>query len=216
MMPMQKTGRLVLCSLVLQGCSTVTAMAAQGQALEQPVLELVKTNKYAYEGDYQIGEFSGLWKRKAAGDGLAKNLADFDGHVRFTLRDPVLEGQLEITCNLREAALELLADGSHFPAYGCDFLINGETFPARFEVQQSAGNGLMLGEIALDRVILNLLQIQPQGEFPMFLFTLEGRRLGLVSFDETTTVRFYEEVSLAVRRAVMTTVLALDLLRKPA
>jgi hypothetical protein len=206
---MNRSGRLVLCSLVMQGCSAVSAMdGATGNG--ELLLE-----KAAFEptaGEYRIGEFSGHWQRHATGNGLAGHLDAFDGQVQFTLQDPVLESALDITCNLQEAALRLTGDSGSVISYGCDFLVDGRRIPARFELQQLSAGGVLLGEIALDRVIVGLLQLKTQGGVPAFLFTMEGRRLGLVSFEGQTRVHFYEEAPLAARRAVVATVMAMDLL----
>jgi hypothetical protein len=103
-----------------------------------------------------------------------------------------------VLCSLRDAT-DALTTESGAPAWDCDFMVNGRPVPAG---------------VALESEFVDLMQDKSQDRLPMFLFTLEGRRLGLASFEGSTTLQFFEQADPDIHWAVESTVRALENLRQ--
>jgi hypothetical protein len=103
-----------------------------------------------------------------------------------------------VLCSLRDGT-GAMATESGLPAWGCDFMVNGKAIPA---------------DKVLDRNIADMMQPKSDGRLPLFLFTLEGRRLGLASFEGSTRLQFFEQADPDIHWAVENTVKALEILRQ--
>ena len=154
------------------------------------------------------------------------------GYTNFTMRGPAISDQIEVKCDMRENNITL-GDVSFTPkkmAYGCDFTANGYPFPARFELQEvREGLGGALnkkerrGEIALDRVILQIQSVHKLEGSPFemaspigYVFLLNGQPVGAVELNGTPVAFLPVTDDVALRRAVITGATALALFWDPA
>lgn len=184
-------------------------------------------------GNYAVGPYSGQFARSEG------RLAFFDpllelrgGSTKFSLQGGELEGVIDAKCIMRERAITI-GDISFKPkkmAYGCDFLHDGRTFPARFELQEiSEGVGGMLskrerrGEIAMDRAIIQIRSshrivgsafdsASPIG----YVFEANGVPVGAVDINGAPVLTMNASTDLAQRRAMLVSALALSVFWDPA
>jgi hypothetical protein len=154
------------------------------------------------------------------------------GYTRYTMRGPSISDEIGVDCNMREINLTL-GDAAFTPtkmAFGCDFTANGLPFPARFELQEiREGLGGMLnkkerrGEIALDRVILEIRSVHKLVGTPIemaspigYVFLKDGQPVGAVELNGTPQVKLPVTDDVALRRAVITGAVTLALFWDPA
>ncbi len=184
-------------------------------------------------GAYLAGPYSGQFARSET------RLAFFDplfemrgGSTKFTLQGGELEGVFDAKCTMRERAITL-GDISFKPkkmAYGCDFLHEGRTFPARFELQEiSEGVGGMLskrerrGEIAMDRAIVQIRSSHRivgsafDSAAPIgYVFEADGVPIGAVDINGAPVLTMNASSDIAQRRAMLVSALALSIFWDPA
>ena len=184
-------------------------------------------------GSYAAGPYSGSFARSET------RLAFFDpmvelrgGTTKFNLQGGELEGVIDAKCTMRERAITI-GDISFKPkkmAYGCDFLHEGRSFPARFELQEiSEGLGGMLskrerrGEIAMDRSVIQIRSshrmvgsafdsASPIG----YVFEAHGVPVGAVDINGAPVLTMNASTDLAARRAMLVSALALSIFWEPA
>lgn len=185
------------------------------------------------KGQYVAGAFRGSFFRSS--DRLAffgDFIEELSGKVEFTLAGPKIEGALEINCRMRERAINIgiMNFKPERMAYRCAFTHNGNSIPARFEIQENrrglAGNILKeerRGEIALDRVILQIVSVHQLHGTPLvqaspigYRFELDGVAVGSVEINGKPVIRILPGTDEATRRAITAASIALGVFWDPA
>jgi len=183
-------------------------------------------------GTFRVGEHGGSFRRAES------RLQFFDvldlraGSASYVLTGPLVEGQIEANCKMRERLLNLgdftvLAQPM---AYGCDFTVNGRTFPARFEIQEARSGltGALMkaerrGEIALDRVILQIQSVHDLEGSPLqlatpigYVFLLAGQPVGAIELNGVPRLLLPLGDDVPLQRAVIAAGIALAVFWDPA
>lgn len=229
-----RAGLSGLTAVLLVSCGVL-----QPAQMQLPDSLIQRTTEYAVtdmgggtRGNYRIGEHSGTFKRSETRLQFF-DIAEFRaGGADFTLSGPLIEGQIEAHCKMRERLLNL-GDFSFTTkpmAYGCDFTVNKRSFPARFEIQEASTGiaGALLknerrGEIAIDRVILQLQSVHRVVGSPLQLanpigyeISLNGDVIAAVELNGTPRVWLPTHTDIPTQRAVVAAAMALAVFWDPA
>ncbi|MBB3764258.1 VV20781 family protein [Sphingomicrobium lutaoense] len=223
---------LIAATLALGGCASLQPAQMQlpsslaGQSAE-PVLGIDGWT----HGRFRFAGYSGGYERSET------RLRFFNAdrraaHADFTIEGPMLSGMVDARCRMRERALTLgSASFVTSPmAYRCDFLVDGRSFPARFELQESAdGIGGMLaqherrGEIALGGEILAFRSVHGVKGSPLttetpigYLFYRDGEPVGAIELNGTPRLISAPALDPGVKRTMAIASMALALLWDPA
>lgn len=183
-------------------------------------------------GSYRVGEYSGSFRRSESRLQFFDVLDLRSGSASFSLAGPLVEGQIEADCRMRERIINIgiVSFTPKRMAYGCDFTVNGRSFPARFEIQEAReglAGALMKterrGEVALDRVILQIHSVHDlEGSaFPLatpigYVFRLDGEAVGAIELNGIPRLFLPRSDDIPLRRAVVTAAMALAVFWDPA
>jgi len=179
-------------------------------------------------GAWAAGTHSGEFRRSLDRTSYFNTVGKASGTTTFSMRGPQIDNAIDASCFMAERTLTFgsLAYETQPMSYHCEFKHDGRPIPARFEVQASQTAVLKeerLGEIALDRVILQIRSVHriEGSSFEMatpigYAFEENGRPVGAVELKGKPVITYAPGLDAAERRAVLAGSLALALFWDPA
>lgn len=184
-------------------------------------------------GSFQVAGHSGTFSRSDNRLAFFNLVESRYGHTDFTLAGPSINATIEARCTMGQRNITI--GPTEFTAkplaYVCEFTNEGRAIPARFELQEvreglggALGRNERRGEIALDRVILQLRSVHDIEGSPFktaspmgYVFEMEGRPVGAVDLNGRPRLMLPPEGGdPAVRRAIIAGALAVALFWDPA
>lgn len=179
-------------------------------------------------GAWAAGPHSGEFRRSLDRISFFNTVGKSAGTTTFSVRGPEIDSAVDVSCFMAERTLTFgVVSFDPTPmSYHCEFTHDGRAIPARFEVQ-AAQSTLMKeerrGEIALDRVILQIRSVHRIEGSPLelttpigYAFEDNGRPVGAVEINGKPVITYAPGLDAAERRAVLAGSLALALFWDPA
>lgn len=225
---------LVPVLILLNSCGSIRPahMKVPDSLLATTSMHSVEALGSGTRGSYRLAAHGGTFRRAESRLQFFELLDRRSGSARFTLQGPLIEGQIEAECKMRERAINLGVFSARAKpmSYRCEFAMDGHGIPARFELQEvreglagALNKSERRGEIAMDPVVLQIQSVHElegsaftlatpigylflQNEVPVAAIELNGRpRVYLPAADD-----------IPLQRAVVTAAIALAIFWDPA
>lgn len=222
---------------VLPALGLLTACAAAEMQLPASLAandseRIVFENMSGWEtGRFHAGDYSGSYRRTLDRASLGIFQAT-EGRASFSVAGPGISSSIDGHCLVRENALALdnLEIKPGKMAYRCDFEVEGNAIPARFEVQESRATlaenlnrNARVGEIGLAGQVVRFRSVHrivggklPTADPMGYVFEQDGEPIGALQLNGKPVLTLPAGTDIDRRRAMMVASVALATFWDPA